>query len=214
MMPVRALIGVTIPDDKHLQEIKDICDENSTWHRDYSKANLSVYSKCNELSTVKLFKIFAILKDIPASLVFDTLMDSDYRKALPPRKQYIRAVSYLTAYLIRSRGPSACEVFYVSQCDPRGKLPSWAVNKATQFVAPRVVKRLIKACHNYEGWKRVNRPNFKPWLCPEQIEIPRINWSEVLSQPDIDLNVSMVVDETNAPDIVVPNKICEDGDAG
>ncbi|VDP80549.1 unnamed protein product [Echinostoma caproni] len=82
-----------------------------------------------------------------------------------------------------------------------GKLPSWAVNKVTHFVAPRVIKRIAKACHGYEAWKRSHRPEFKPWLFPEQCELPRLNWSDVPAAPDIDLTPEVVVDESQVADV-------------
>lgn len=42
-------------------------------------------------------------------------------QACPPRKGYIRGISYLTGYLIREQGPNKCQFTYVSQSDPRGK---------------------------------------------------------------------------------------------
>lgn len=41
-----------------------------------------------------------------------------------------------------------------------------------------MVKRLSKACHGYESWKRKNNPSIKPWLYPEQMVTPRLNLSQ------------------------------------
>lgn len=70
---------------------------------------------------------------------------------------------------------------YISQTDPRGKLPPWLVNKVTQKFAPRVVKQLRKAAEGYELWKATQRdPHFKPWVYPEQtIMSPRITVNDV-----------------------------------
>ncbi|THD23132.1 Phosphatidylcholine transfer protein [Fasciola hepatica] len=82
-----------------------------------------------------------------------------------------------------------------------GKLPSWAVNKVTHFVAPRVLKRIAKACLGYESWKKTHRPGYKPWQFPEQCELPRLNWSDVPTSPDIDLTPDVVVDESQVADV-------------
>ena len=42
-------------------------------------------------------------------------------QSCPPKKGYIRGISYLTGYLIREQGPHKCQFNYVSQSDPRGK---------------------------------------------------------------------------------------------
>ncbi|KAF6776584.1 hypothetical protein AHF37_03795 [Paragonimus kellicotti] len=95
-----------------------------------------------------------------------------------------------------------------------GKLPAWAVNKATQYVAPRVIKRLSKACHNYTAWKRTNRPDFKPWLYPEQLETPRVDWADILTEPDIDVSSDVAMDESNAVDLTSNgNGAADEGDA-
>lgn len=76
---------------------------------------------------------------------------------------------------------SGCFLGYVSQTDPRGKLPPWLVNKITQKFAPRVVSTLHKAAEGYESWKAMQpNPNFKPWTYPELTLLsPRISLSDV-----------------------------------
>ncbi|KAF7262646.1 hypothetical protein EG68_00069 [Paragonimus skrjabini miyazakii] len=273
-MSLEVLRGACIPDDEYMQQVRNLCGDNPSWSCDYTKSNISVFSKFSNTSNIKIIKLVHVFKDVPADLLFDTLMDTEYRKvwdknmvesfelchinpnndigyyalrsfpaicdrdfvlqrswlqtgsefiitnrsifhkALPPRKQYIRALSYLTAYLIRTRGSNSCELTYVSHCDPRGKLPAWAVNKATQYVAPRVIKRLCKACHNYTAWKRTNRPDFKPWLNPEQLETPRVDWTDILTEPDIDVSGDVAMDESNAVDVTSNgNGVADEGDA-
>ncbi|KER33819.1 hypothetical protein T265_00477 [Opisthorchis viverrini] len=261
-MTLGSLKESVIPDDAYMQNIRNLCTENHSWCRIYCKHNITVFSRLTEASDIKMFKLVATLKDVSADTLFDTLMDSEYRKlwdknmlesyelcsinpnndigyyahftvrsfpairdrdfvlqrswlqahseymianrsifhkALPPRKQYVRAISHLTSYIIRPCGSNECELIYITQCDPRGKLPTWAVNKATQYVAPRVIKRLIKACQQYTAWKRRHQPEFKPWIYPEQCKLPTINWDDILSTPDVAGDVT--VDESNAMDI-------------
>lgn len=71
----------------------------------------------------------------------------------------------------------------------------WAVNKGTQYFAPKVrkkfqliilvdwvntddnfqmMKTLYKACRGYLEWKQKNRPGYKPWIYPEQINYPKL----------------------------------------
>ncbi|XP_049940061.1 START domain-containing protein 10-like isoform X3 [Schistocerca serialis cubense] len=101
---------------------------------------------------------------------------SVHHKNYPPRKEYVRATSYLTGFLIRPSPEGAGSMLgYVSQTDPHGTLPPWLVNKCTQILAPKMVKKLYKASRAYADWKKLNNPNFKPWHFPEQITSPRIS---------------------------------------
>lgn len=97
----------------------------------------------------------------------------------PPRKGFIRGVSYLTGYLLRELGPDKVQFTYVSQSDPRGKLPVWVVNKATKILAPKIIYRIYKACKGYPSWKSKNNQHFKPWIYPEQISLPRLDMSQI-----------------------------------
>ncbi|KAL4230161.1 START domain-containing protein 10 [Mactra antiquata] len=100
-------------------------------------------------------------------------------ESCPPRKGYIRGISYLTGYLIRQQGDTKCQFTYVAQSDPRGKLPVWVVNKVTKILAPKIISRIHKACKNYPRWKSENSPHFKPWIFPEQMTLPRLDQSQI-----------------------------------
>lgn len=56
----------------------------------------------------------------------------------PPRKDLVRAVCLLTGYLVHSTGPNSCSLTYLAQVDPKGSLPKWVVNKASQYLVPQV----------------------------------------------------------------------------
>ncbi|KAG9346307.1 hypothetical protein JZ751_006618, partial [Albula glossodonta] len=86
----------------------------------------------------------------------------------PPKKDYVRAVSLLTGYLIQSNGANCCTLYYLTQVDPKGSLPKWVVNRVSQFVAPK--------------WKRKHNPNLKPWMYPEQNTLPCINPADLTVQ--------------------------------
>ncbi|CAL4063189.1 unnamed protein product [Meganyctiphanes norvegica] len=103
------------------------------------------------------------------------LNHSVYHHNYPPKKGFVRGLSYLTGYLIRPLSSGGCNFSYISHCDPRGKLPPWIVNKLTHALAPKMVKTLHKASLQYTAWKQQNNPHYKPWIFPEQITIPRIS---------------------------------------
>lgn len=100
----------------------------------------------------------------------------------PPRKDLVRAVSIQTGYLIQSTGPKSCVITYLAQVDPKGSLPKWVVNKSSQFLAPKAMKKMYKACIKYPEWKQKHQPHFKPWLHPEQSPLPSLALSELSVQ--------------------------------
>ncbi|XP_077819791.1 START domain-containing protein 10 isoform X1 [Macaca mulatta] len=100
----------------------------------------------------------------------------------PPRKDLVRAVSIQTGYLIQSTGPKSCVITYLAQVDPKGSLPKWVVNKSSQFLAPKAMKKMYKACLKYPEWKQKHLPHFKPWLHPEQSPLPSLALSELSVQ--------------------------------
>uniref|UniRef100_A0A4W6FQS4 StAR-related lipid transfer (START) domain containing 15 n=1 Tax=Lates calcarifer TaxID=8187 RepID=A0A4W6FQS4_LATCA len=100
----------------------------------------------------------------------------------PPKKDYVRAVSLLTGYLIQSNGANCSTLYYLTQVDPRGSLPKWVVNRVSQFVAPKAMRKIYKASLKYPDWKRKHNPNLKPWMFPEQNTLPCISVSELTVQ--------------------------------
>ncbi|CAM9447768.1 START domain-containing protein 10-like [Lethenteron reissneri] len=100
----------------------------------------------------------------------------------PPKKDFVRAVSILTGYLVRSHGNNGCTLIYLTQLDPKGSLPKWVVNRASQMLAPKAMKRIHKACVKYPAWKRRHEPQHKPWLYPEQSNLPSVRLAELALQ--------------------------------
>ncbi|KAM9358796.1 START domain-containing protein 10 [Symphorus nematophorus] len=100
----------------------------------------------------------------------------------PPKKDFVRAVSIQTGYMIQYQGPNYCILTYLAQVDPRGSLPKWIVNRCSQIFAPRAMKKINKACLKYPEWKQTHNPGFKPWLYPEQTTLPSIPLSELSIQ--------------------------------
>ncbi|XGW13479.1 hypothetical protein V3C99_000085 [Haemonchus contortus] len=122
----------------------------------------------------------------------------------PPMKGYVRGTALLSAYLIRPshRKDGGCDLVYISHADPKGNIPTWLVNRLTRVVAPKIIKRLYKACLAYPEWKARNQPNVKPWIYPEQqLDFPRVDLAkcqpqeydqeiidESMSMKDVDLD--------------------------
>jgi len=100
----------------------------------------------------------------------------------PPRTDLVRAISILTGYLIKPIGPNSCSFTYLSQADPKGSLPTWVVNKASQVLAPKVMRCVHTAGKDYTEWKEQNFPDQKPWLHPEQNTLPMMDPEELSLQ--------------------------------
>ncbi|XP_032049233.1 START domain-containing protein 10 [Aythya fuligula] len=100
----------------------------------------------------------------------------------PPRKDMVRAVSIQTGYLVEGKGAKSCTITYLAQVDPKGSLPKWVVNKSSQFLAPKAMKKMYKACLKYPDWKQRHNPGLKPWLFPEQSTLPALALSELSIQ--------------------------------
>jgi hypothetical protein len=45
----------------------------------------------------------------------------------------------------------------------------------------QVIEKLQKACLLYEDWKKENRPNYKPWLHPEQSCLPYLSTDDIVA---------------------------------
>ncbi|XP_055642990.1 START domain-containing protein 10-like [Toxorhynchites rutilus septentrionalis] len=111
-------------------------------------------------------------------------------KNYPPKKGYVRAMSYITGFVLRTKDPSktGCMLNYVAHCDPQGTLPPWLVNKVTHTLGPRMVKDLKKAALGYVVWKQSQPHLRKPWRFPEEISCPRISiddCSELSATPTV-----------------------------
>ncbi|KAF5397622.1 putative Phosphatidylcholine transfer protein [Paragonimus heterotremus] len=113
---------------------------------------------------------------------------SVFHKKLPVRKEYVRALSFITGYLITSTGASSCDFTYLTQNDPRGDIPAWAINLVATSVAPSIMKTLHRAALRYPAWKEQHDPTFMPWRNPAQQSgiVPLVDMADVLSQPDFD----------------------------
>ncbi|XP_040031569.2 START domain-containing protein 10 [Gasterosteus aculeatus] len=100
----------------------------------------------------------------------------------PPKKDYVRAVSLQTGYLIQPNGTGCSTLYYLTQMDPRGSLPMWVVNRVSQFVAPKAMRKIYKASLKYPDWKRKHDPGYKPWTFPEQNQLPCVSLQDLSLQ--------------------------------
>lgn len=53
-----------------------------------------------------------------------------FLQKFPPRKDFVRAVSLQTGYLIKANGTGACVLYYLTQVDPRGNSREGTLQRA------------------------------------------------------------------------------------
>jgi len=63
-------------------------------------------------------------------------------------------------------------------------------------LSPQVVYKLHKAACGYKEWKQNHRPEYKPWLYPEQNKLPLINKDDLESNNYVENQCDEVQQET------------------
>ena len=82
----------------------------------------------------------------------------------PEVKGFVRGWSFLSGYLLRRREGGGTSFYYYTHNDPKGWLPTMAVNYVFTKLAPNVVNTVAENAAKYPEWKAENRPDWKPWL--------------------------------------------------
>jgi hypothetical protein len=85
--------------------------------------------------------------------------------AAPVAKSAVRAIIWISGYLLEPVSKSECRLTYLTHSDPRGSLPKTMINYLSTGLAPKTIAALVKAAQNFEAWKKKSaRPEYKPWL--------------------------------------------------
>jgi hypothetical protein len=66
------------------------------------------------------------------------------------------------------------------------------------------MKKLAKACMKYEKWKAKNDPSHKPWVNPEQMNIPRYKPSDIGA---FDVNETLIASANSSEATVGENSV-------
>ncbi|XP_038145427.1 START domain containing 14 [Cyprinodon tularosa] len=184
-MSIKDVSAATMYDVIHDGQYRKTWDPNMLESRDIARisdnADFGYYSwlcpkpiKNRDVVTLRSWRV----KDDEYIIINFSVKHTKY----PPQSNLVRAVSLLTGYFIKPTGPKSCTFIYLSQADPKGSLPKWVVNKASQVLAPRVMKSVHKAGQNYPAWKQQHLPEVKPWLHPEQSTLPMMDPAELSIQ--------------------------------
>lgn len=96
----------------------------------------------------------------------------------PPKKGFVRALSFLTGFYIQplrpGQGPEekgAC-FSYMSHADPKGSIPTWVNNMVSSTLIPSLIGKLDTNAQNYVTWAKNNKP--AGWVAPWKT--PKLSW--------------------------------------
>ena len=67
--------------------------------------------------------------------------------------------------------------------------------------------RLEKASRNYESWKSKHNPSQKPWLFPEQMDLPRLKVTDIRSMQEAEQ--AETIDETSIREADIQEEIVQ-----
>jgi len=87
-------------------------------------------------------------------------------KNAPEKPNIVRAETLITGYVITRTPEGDTAATYITQTDPKGWIPTWAINTFTTKFAPSILDTLYKAALKYPEWKEKNNHTEKPWLGP------------------------------------------------
>jgi len=219
----------TLATKEEYEKFRAFADSKDGWNIVYDKPDVKVWDRSSDKSSINIVRLWARLKGIKASILYDVLHDPDYRKTwddnmvegfclqqldpfndvgyycakspffaiqgrdfcnqrcwwvaadkseylifnhsvphekCPDKKGYTRAISFMTGYVVRvdKDDPESCTLVYVTQADPKGWIPGWAMNQATKQFAPKLIEKIATVAPGYNDWKKNNNPDAKPWL--------------------------------------------------
>lgn len=92
-------------------------------------------------------------------------------------KDYVRAISKISGYLVRPWGDTGCSLTYITLSDPGGWIPSTVINYLTTKLAPNTLTNLRKACAGYPTWLAQQKVHTPAWRVPvpDPWEVPQPN---------------------------------------
>ncbi len=104
----------------------------------------------------------------------------------------------MTASYIIPTSSNSTTLYYLTQADPGGILPSWIVNTVSKVIIPGIIKKVGKACIKYDKWRAANGINNKPWSNPEMISSPKLDWNDIkeINLEDIKSKNDSEIDES------------------
>ena len=81
----------------------------------------------------------------------------------PDKKGFVRAIFYISGYMIRKNEKGETVFYYITHNEWNGWIPNWLVNSAGKSVCPKIIEGLFESCKKYPEWKSKHNPDVKPW---------------------------------------------------
>ncbi|XP_057313031.1 START domain-containing protein 10-like [Hydractinia symbiolongicarpus] len=185
--------------DKDMTDSYDVCKLNGNTVIGWYGAKMPPPLKYRDWSLYRTWR-----KDESEFMIFNHSVD---HKLIPVRKNYVRSVSYLTGYFGEKLTANRCKLTFITQTDPKGKLPKWFINLLSTSMSPRIMKKLHKTALKYEKWKNEHNPEKKPWLTDGDNNLPLLNMHDVINHDPDEANTSDEIDET----FISPDSNISDG---
>lgn len=76
---------VRVAEDRDFEYIKQISENNQDWSISYEKNTTKVWTRKSDVSSFNMLKVKAEFNDVSASLVYNVIHDSEYRKTWDER---------------------------------------------------------------------------------------------------------------------------------
>ncbi|XP_047126979.1 START domain-containing protein 10 isoform X1 [Hydra vulgaris] len=157
--------------DKDMYDSYDVCKLNS---------NNVIGWYAAKLPPPLMFRDWCLLRTWrKTNQEFSIFNHSVQHMKIPVRKMFVRSHSYVSGYYGEKITDTCTKITFVSQTDPKGKLPKWFVNTLATVMSPRIMKKLHKTSLAYTKWKSKNNPHSKPWL-DKDINLPLLDFNDII----------------------------------
>lgn len=87
---------VRLPTDKDYEYIQKLCENDEGWTIEYTKNNLKIWNKVNELSAFKMIRARAEFSDVSAQNIYNVIQDDEYRKHWDTKLESCHDICYIS----------------------------------------------------------------------------------------------------------------------
>ncbi|MEQ2211811.1 hypothetical protein XENOCAPTIV_017014 [Xenoophorus captivus] len=195
-----------LPTEDAFADFKKQCLATENWLNKYDNNGMQVWievpeNRGNNSPKVHKIKCKMTIEDVSAATMYDVIHDGQYRKNWDP--------NMLESFDIARLSDNADVGYYSWLCPKPIKnrdvvtLRSWRVmddeyiiinfsvkhpdrTAVLSFIFHKLTQKVMKCVHkagqNYSAWKQQNSPDLKPWLYPEQSNLPMMDPADLSIQ--------------------------------